>query len=66
MNQKRVYKSYPKEFKEEAVALVTIKVTRLLMRLSRSAFGPTNFTIGRLELKHRSRMIPYQLMSVSN
>jgi transposase len=23
MNQKRVYKSYPKEFKEEAVALVT-------------------------------------------
>jgi transposase len=23
MNQKRVYKSYPKEFKEEAMALVT-------------------------------------------
>lgn len=23
MNQKRVYKSYPKEFKEEAVAVVT-------------------------------------------
>ena len=62
MNQKRVYKSYPKEFKEEAVALVTDQ-GYTVVEAANSLGIRANFTIGRLKLKHRSKMVPYQTMS---
>jgi transposase-like protein len=62
MNQKRVYKSYPKEFKEEAVALVTDQGYTVVEAAKSLGIRATNFTIGRLKLKHRSRMVPYQTM----
>lgn len=63
MNQKRVYKNYPKEFKEEAVALVTEQGYSVAE--AAKSLGARAMT-GRPKSKRLSKMVRYLTMSVQS
>ena len=67
MNQKRVYKNYPKEFKEEAVALTT-EQGYTVAEAAKSLGTRANqlYMTGKLKSKRLIKMEHYPTMSEPN
>jgi hypothetical protein len=63
MNKKRIYKSYPQEFKEEAVALVVEQGCSVQKRHNHYVYGPISCTNGERKPKILSSVSRCQLMS---